>query len=404
MAGYVQTKQLADRTKKQGPTSESVKSKGSSAGPLKTFDASVCATRRRKAMDPEMVAYCSGLQYLLDDQPGFSRREKGKSRKKVKEFDYLDIHGRLIKSESELERIRALVIPPAWRDVWISPHSDSHLQVTGIDARGRKQYRYHEKWREVRDQSKFERLISFSQCLPKVREQVQADLAKEGLPREKVLATVVRLLEATCIRVGNETYARDNDSYGLTTLRSYHVEVDQCEIRFEFRGKSGKDHRIALNDCALADIVENCKARPGELLFQYVDESGEDRRVTSSDVNRYLRKISGRNISAKDFRTWWGTVLTALALRERDLPKSPSGAKRIISGVVKEVAAHLGNTPTVCRKCYIHPAILSAFADGRVLGRIVRGKSPGNPAAPPAGLLPEEKAVVRFLKQEWQRA
>lgn len=349
-------------------------------------------------MDPETVARCNGLRYLLDDKKGFSRRRKGK------EFTYYDTRGRRITNEKSLERIRALVIPPAWERVWISPYADSHLQVTGVDARGRKQYRYHEKWREVRDQSKYEKLLSFSQCLPKVRERVQEDLKKEGLPREKVLATVVRLLEATCIRVGNEAYARDNDSYGLTTLRDHHVEIEQCEIRFDFRGKSGKDHQITLNDCALAEIVQGCKARPGELLFQYVGDDGLDHKVTSSDVNRYLREISGKSISAKDFRTWWGTVLTALALRERDLPQSPTGARRTISSVIKEVAAHLGNTPTVCRKCYIHPAVLSAFSEGRVLGRIVGKGKKAAPGAAVVGLLPEEKAVVRFLKQEWQRA
>ena len=354
-----------------------------------------CSSRRRTVADPATVARCNGLRYLLDDQPGYSRRKKGK------EIQYLDTRGRVITNEKTLDRIRALVIPPAWNDVWISPYDDSHLQVTGVDARGRKQYRYHEKWRQVRDQSKYEKLLTFSQCLPRLRQRVQEDLKKPGLPREKVLATVVRLLEATCIRVGNETYARDNDSYGLTTMRDHHVEINNCQIRFDFRGKSGKDHHITLEDCTLADIVERCKARPGELLFQYIDDAGESRRVTSSDVNRYLREISGRSVSAKDFRTWWGTVLTALALRERELPKSQAGAKRAISAVIKEVAAHLGNTPTVCRKCYIHPAVLEAFADGRVLGRIMRGKA----SAPSAivDLLPEEKAVVRFLKQEWQR-
>lgn len=348
-------------------------------------------------LDPQTVARCNGLRYLLDDKKGYARRRKGK------EFEYLDTRRRVITNEKTLERIRALVIPPAWEQVWISPHADSHLQVTGVDARGRKQYRYHEKWREVRDQSKYERMLSFSQCLPKVRAQVQADLQQQGLPRQKVLATVVRLLEATCIRVGNEAYARDNDSYGLTTLRDHHVEIVQCEIRFDFRGKSGKDHQITLNDCALAEIVQGCKARPGELLFQYVGDDGQDHKVTSSDVNRYLREISGKSISAKDFRTWWGTVLTALALRERELPKSPTAARRTISSVIKEVAAHLGNTPTVCRKCYIHPAVLSAFAEGRVLGRIVRKGRKASPGDAVVGLLPEEKAVVRFLKQEWQR-
>jgi len=306
----------------------------------------------------------------------------------------------MIKDEDLLDRIRLLVIPPAWADVWISPYEKGHLQVTGIDARGRKQYRYHEKWRQARDTSKYEKMISFAGCLPKIRAQVQHDINLKGLPREKVLATVVRLLEATCIRVGNESYARDNESYGLTTLRNYHVNVKKCDIRFHFVGKSGKEHNVHLTDCALAGIVKKCKARPGDLLFQYVDESGADRRVTSTDVNRYLRQISGQSVTAKDFRTWWGTVLAALALREYDAPSSQTAARRVLSGVVKQVAAHLGNTPAICRKCYIHPAVLEAFAEGRHLGR-VRKSGGATPGVSVMGLLPEEKAVVRFLKDEW---
>ncbi len=381
-----------------------IKKPGANAKSTRSAVKPTCPTNRsRRILDPEVVAVCNNLRYLQDDEPGFSRKTKSRSSKKL-EFEYLDAQGCVIKDEAHLDRIQALVIPPAWKDVWISPYEDSHLQVTGVDARGRKQYRYHEKWREVRDQAKYERLISFSKSLPKIRQKVQQDLQLTGLPRAKVLATCVRLLEITCIRIGNETYARDNDSYGLTTLRSHHVVVERCEIRFEFRGKSGKDHRIALNDCRLAKTIQNCKARPGELLFQYVDDDGKDRRVTSNDVNRYLREISGRNISAKDFRTWWGSVLAALALRQRELPKSPTGAKRIISGVVKEVAEHLGNTPAICRKCYIHPAVLTAFAEGRVVGRILRGQKTGDDLIPETDLLPEEKAVVRFLKQEWKRA
>ncbi len=342
-----------------------------------------------------MVAKCNGLQYVMDDQPGITRKKSGTG------FGYHDSRGRIIKNQDILARIRALVIPPAWKDVWISPLTDSHLQVTGIDARGRKQYRYHEKWRLVRDQSKYEKLIGFSRCLPNIRSAVDIDLKKDGLPREKVLATVVRLLEATCIRIGNEAYARDNASYGLTTMRQHHVTVSKCEIRFNFTGKSGKDHNITLNDCALAEIVKNCRARPGDLLFQYTDEKGIDRRVTSTDVNRYLREISGQAITAKDFRTWWGTVLAALALKESPLPTSAAAAKRHISSMVKQVSTHLGNTPSVCRKCYIHPAVMEAFAEGRVLGRIMKsidGK------AGVADLLPEEKALIRFLKKEWQSA
>lgn len=348
-------------------------------------------SRRRFVARPETVARCNGLRYHLDDKPGYSRKQIGKN------FVYYDTRGRQVKNEKILERIRSLVIPPAWNDVWISPYPDGHLQVTGIDARGRKQYRYHEKWRMVRDASKYEKLISFARCLPDVRQRVVADLNKPGLPREKVLATVVRLLEATCIRVGNEAYARDNDSYGLTTLRNHHVTIRKCDINFRFTGKSGKEHNISLTDCALAGIVKKCRARSGEVLFIYVDENEVDRRVTSTDVNRYLREITGQAITAKDFRTWWGTVLAALALKQCELPKSQATARRQISSVVKQVAAHLGNTPTICRKCYIHPAVMEAFAEGRVMGRIMK-----NTRSESAGvLLPEEKAVIRFLKTEW---
>lgn len=351
-------------------------------------------SRRRHVAKPEAVARSNGLRYMLDDKPGYSRKRNGKG------FVYYDTRGRIIKEEQVIERIRSLVIPPAWQNVWISPYENGHLQVTGIDARGRKQYRYHDQWRTARDASKYEKLISFARCLPAMRERVAEDLSRPGLPREKVLATVVRLLEATCIRVGNEAYARDNDSYGLTTLRNHHVTIRKCDINFKFTGKSGKEHNIMLSDCALASIVKKCRARSGEMLFQYVDENEIDRRVTSTDVNRYLREISGQAITAKDFRTWWGTVLAALALKQCELPRSQTAAKRQISNVVKQVAAHLGNTPTICRKCYIHPAVMEAFTEGRVLGRISKTAGAENTSST---LLAEERAVVRFLKQEWAR-
>ncbi len=349
-------------------------------------------------MDPQTIARCNGLRYQLDDSPGFTRQKSGKG------FVYLDSRAHQIKDSAQLERIQGLVIPPAWKNVWISPHADGHLQVTGVDARGRKQYRYHEKWREARDQGKYEKLLSFARCLPSIRQRVMEDLAKPGLPREKVLATVVRLLEATCIRVGNEAYARDNESYGLTTLRNWHVSIRKCDINFRFTGKSGKDHDIILKDCEVASIVKKCKARPGDMLFQYTDDNGIHRRVTSTDVNRYLREISGQSITAKDFRTWWGTTLAALALKHYPAPKSAATARRQISTVVKQVSEHLGNTPTICRKCYIHPAVMEAFAEGRTVGRIMglKGQSDSAPKLQ-AELLPEEKAVVRFLNQEWAR-
>ena len=335
-----------------------------------------------------------GLRYKLDDSPGYTRRRSGKS------FVYLDSKGRPINDDKIIARIQSLVIPPAWKDVWISPFPDSHLQVTGIDARGRKQYRYHEKWRQARDESKFEKLVAFAACLPKIRNRVQHDMNLKGLPRQKVLATVVRLLEATCIRIGNESYARENESYGLTTMRNYHVNVKKCDIRFRFKGKSGKSHDIQLTDCMLAGIVKKCRSRPGELLFQYTDAQGIDRKVTSTDVNRYLREISGQSITAKDYRTWWGTLLAALLLNDCETATSQSACRRTINGVIKEVAAHLGNTPTVCRKSYIHPSVIEAYCQNRKIGRVIKRPAPKDGLA----LLPEEQTVLRFLKSEWARS
>lgn len=261
--------------------------------------------------------------------------------------------------------------------------------------KGRKQYRYHEKWSASRTEEKYQKLFSFATCLPAIRQRVSADLNKRGLPRDKVLASVVRLLESTCIRVGNETYARQNESYGLTTLRNYHVNVRKCDIRFRFKGKSGKDHEIQLTDCALASIVKRCRAEPGELLFQYTDSKGVARKVTSQDVNGYLKEISGRDVTAKDFRTWWATMLAALYLKQTGPGTSPTACKRQVNAMVKQVAQHLGNTPTICRKSYICPQVIEGYMGGRSIGRVM-----GKATKKPGDLLPEEKAVIRFLKVE----
>ncbi|HEY5769938.1 MAG TPA: hypothetical protein VIS71_08835, partial [Terrimicrobium sp.] len=285
--------------------------------------------------------------------PGITRRRRSQQR-----FDYIDARGKKVRDNSLLDRIGRLAIPPAWEAVWICPREDGHLQATGRDARGRKQFRYHEDWRKVRDATKYDRMIAFGRALPRIRRRVTRDLARRGLPREKVLATVVRLLETTLIRVGNTEYARANDSYGLTTLRDRHVNVTGSKINFYFRGKSGKSHVIKLEDSRLAKIVRRCRDLPGYELFQYVDQAGAPASVSSNDVNDYLREISGAEFTAKDFRTWAGTVLAARAFQEFKRFSSKMEAKRNIVEAVEAVARMLGNTPAICRRCYVHPVIL----------------------------------------------
>ncbi len=302
-----------------------------------------------------------GLRYSSDERPGIRRRRKGKG------FSYIGTDGKPIRDARTLDRIKALGIPPAYREVWIATDPRGHLQATGRDAKGRKQYRYHPRWREARDETKYERMIDFGQALPKIRERTDADLRRKGLPREKVLAAVVQLLEKTLIRVGNEEYARENKSYGLTTLRDKHVRVDDERLRFHFRGKSGVEHRVTLDDRRLARIVKRCRDLPGQELFQYLDDDGARHTVESDDVNEYLREISGEEFTAKDFRTWAGTVLCSLALREFDTCLSEAEAKKNVVAAVKRVAERLGNTPAVCRKSYIHPAILDAYLDGSMV-------------------------------------
>lgn len=311
----------------------------------------------------------AGLRYVADSARGIARRKHGAG------FRYLAPDGRAVRDRATLARIRSLAVPPAWRSVWICPHADGHLQATGRDARGRKQYRYHARWREVRDESKYDRVAPFTRALPRLRRRVRADLARPGLPREKVLATIVRLLETTFMRVGNEAYARENDSYGLTTLREKQVRVRGSRLRFEFKGKSGVRHRIEVADPLLARIVRRMHDLPGEELFCYVDEAGEARVVESADVNAYLREAAGESFTSKDFRTWAGTLLAARALRALGPPASAAEAKRNVVQAVEAVARQLGNTKAVCRKCYIHPAVLAGYEDGTLASLAARSEN-----------------------------
>jgi DNA topoisomerase-1 len=323
------------------------------------------------------------LHYVDDSQPGFTRRLlRGK-------FAYFDTEGKRIRDPDEIKRINALAVPPAYTDVWICADPAGHLQATGRDARGRKQYRYHPRWRVLRDQNKYARLIQFGHALPKVRKQIEAQLSQPGMGREKVMATVVSLLDATLIRIGNSQYARENRSYGLTTLRNKHVEVHGGKILFEFRGKSGVEHRVSVNDRRLANVIKRCMELPGQNLFQYLDDDGVRHNVTSSDINAYLHSLTGAHFTAKDYRTWAASAMALATLRKLQW-EPEADAKRHIVEMVKEVSRLLGNTPAICRKCYIHPAVLEGFLMGSLarLPRIRQRK----------GLRQEEVALAHFLR------
>ena len=349
---------------------------------------------------PEVVesARAAGLRYVNAGAAGFGRRRKGKGK-----FTYFDADGRAITDAAGVARIRSLAIPPAWQDVWICPFENGHLQATGTDARGRKQYRYHPRFRQARDRNKYEHIIDFAQALPAIRRRVEADLSQPGLPKPKVLAAVVRLLEATLIRVGNEEYAKENHSYGLTTLRRRHVEVAGAHIHFEFRGKSGVEHEIDLDDARLAEIVRQCHELPGQELFRFQDEAGDWHHINSEHVNHYLHEIAGEEFTAKDFRTWSGTVLAAAALCALTDFTSQAQAKKNIVRAVESVAHKLGNTKAVCRKCYVHPAVFEGYLDG-TLAESLNGTSPnGAPAArqhaEASDLRPDEAKVLTYLRQ-----
>ena len=337
---------------------------------------------------PEVSARAAGLRYLRDDGAGIRRRRAGRG------FVYVGVDGVRVRDAETLDRITRLAIPPAWRHVWICPVAHGHIQASGRDARGRKQYRYHARWRAVRDDTKYARMAAFAAALPAVRRRVDADLKRPGLPREKVLAAVVRLLETTCIRVGNAEYARANGSFGLTTLRAHHVDVDGATLTFEFRGKGGREHRVGVNDRRLARVVVRCQELPGQELFQYVDTDGARRVVDSGDVNAYLREASGDDFTAKDFRTWTGTVLAAVALAAAGAPRSKTHAKRTVVHAVGRVAVALGNTPAICRKSYVHPVVVDTYLEGQLPATLRLREVTG---APGAGLRPEERAVLDVI-------
>jgi DNA topoisomerase-1 len=342
--------------------------------------------------DARASARGSGLRYSTDATPGWSRRRSGRG------WTYLDADGATIRDADTRARIAALAIPPAWTDVWICPWPNGHLQATGRDARGRKQYRYHARWRERRGAENFERMISFAASLPRIRRRCRHDLASARLTREKVLAAVVRLLELTLIRVGNEEYARLNRSFGLTTMRARHARVAGSSVRFRFRGKSGAVHEVDVRDRRLASTIRRCQELPGQDLFAYVDDDGDVRDVTSDDVNDYLREASGGDFTAKDFRTWAGTLLAYRALRALQPEDHGPAARRNVVEAMRRTAARLGNTPAVARGSYVHPAVLEAYLDGSLPGALVDAAE--GQAAPPVGSdRDEERAVVRLLRQ-----
>ena len=344
------------------------------------------------AIEPTESARLAGLRYVNDGDEGWARVRKGEIAKIV------DEKGRVVRDAKALARVKSLAIPPAWTDVWVCPSPDGHLQATGRDGRGRKQYRYHPKWRAVRDETKYTRMIAFGHALGPLRKAIDRDLALPGLPRPKVLAAVVRLLETTLIRVGNAEYAKANRSFGLTTLRDGHAKVEEGAVRFTFKGKSGVRHAIDLHDRRLAAIVKRCQDLPGQELFQYLDDDGGRHEVDSADVNGYLREATGREFTAKDFRTWAGTVLACLALREFEAFDSQAQAKKNLVRAIEAVAKRLGNTPTVCRQCYIHPAILDAYLEGAMLDTL-QDRAERAMADSWKDLRPEEAAVLALLQR-----
>jgi DNA topoisomerase-1 len=346
-----------------------------------------------KVPDPQVSAKEAGLRYVYDSKPGITRKRSGKS------FRFYSADGKPVRDADTLARIKSIVIPPAWNDVWISPIANGHLQATGRDARGRKQSRYHPRWRSTRDEAKFEHMLGFAAALPNIREHVSKDLTLPGLPREKVLATVVRLMETTFIRVGNEEYARENGSFGLTTLRRRHVSVHGSKITFNFKGKSGVQHTIDVSDRRLASIVSTCRDIPGFELFEYLDDDGNPHSIDSTDVNAYIDAITPPNshFTAKDFRTWAGTVLACALLRDFEATDKQTQTKKNVVEAIKSVAERLGNTPSVCRKCYIHPTVIDSYLTGDMstaLSRLPKTRPV------PHGLQPEERALLHLLHKQ----
>ncbi|GAC1630449.1 MAG: DNA topoisomerase IB [Chloroflexota bacterium] len=346
--------------------------------------------------DPVETATSAGLRYFTDARPGIRRRRVGKH------FTYLATDGTTIRDSEELRRFKALGIPPAWTDVWICPSRRGHIQATGRDAKGRKQYRYHDHWREIRDDTKYTRMIAFGQQIPRIREQSSRDLSLRSLSHDKVIGTIVQLLDATAIRVGNEEYARENQSFGLTTLRRQHVDVEGTRARFHFRGKSGKVHEVDISDRRLVRAIKRCEEIPGQELFQYLDEHHNRVTVDSADVNDYLRQVTGQNFTAKDFRTWHGTVTAADSLYKLGPLETETQAKKNVNEAIKAAAAHLGNTPAICRKSYVYPGIIEAYMDGslhRVWSQVlIKDASAAQP-----GLRDEEAATLAVLENTLDR-
>ncbi len=343
-------------------------------------------------VDPVASARAAGLRYVSDTKPGITRTKHSKT------WRFVLPDGSPLEALDEVQRIKSLAIPPAWVDVWICIQPNGHLQATGRDAKGRKQYRYHARWREVRDGTKYGRMVAFGQALPRIRERTEAHLALPGMPREKLLATVVRLLEETLIRVGNEEYAKANNSFGLTTMRDEHAEISGSKLEFSFRGKSGKDHKVKIHDRRLARIVKRSQDLPGEDLFQYLDNNGDQQTIGSADVNEYLKEISGEEFTAKDFRTWAGTVLATMALQAFEAFDSQAQAKRNIIEAIESVSRKLGNTPSVCRKCYVHPAIIDCYSSGTML-ETLQQRAEQELSDSLHELKPEEAAVLGLLRQ-----
>ena len=340
---------------------------------------------------PQESAKAAGLRYVSDAKPGIGRKKTAKG------FRYVGVDGRPVKDGETLGRIRSLAIPSAWTEVWISPAANGHLQATGRDAKGRKQSRYHPKWRETRDETKYERMMQFGAALPRIRERVDEDLARPGLPREKVLAALVRLMETTFIRVGNEEYARKNGSYGLTTMKNRHAEVQGATVTFKFKGKSGVHHEIGLKDRRLAAIVKRCRDLPGYELFEYLDEEGKAQTVDSAYVNAYLQEMTQQHFTAKDFRTWAGTVLACLMLKEFEPFETAGQAKKNVVQAITQVAERLGNTPSVCRKCYVHPAVLECYLSGEMIKTIEQRVEEEESDA--GELRQEEMALLGLLRE-----
>lgn len=344
-----------------------------------------------------------GLRFVSDDKAGITRKLfKNK-------FHFIDPNGNRIKDETEISRIRKLAIPPAWTNVWICTSKNGHIQATGRDVKLRKQYRYHSLWRQNRDEAKYQHMIGFGQALPAIRQAVNEALALPALPQEKVVATIIYLMQLTMIRIGNDAYAKQNKSYGLTTLRNKHIQLDGSQMRFQFKGKSGVQHSITVSDRKLASLIKKIRDLPGQELFQYLDEDGQHRAISSSEVNDFIRKVTGENFTAKDFRTWYGTIEAAIQLIQFESFTSETQAKQQVNEAIKTVAKKLGNTPTICRKCYVHPAVINAYLDGTltILLPELIGKRTAKLVKPTEGakagisvtLSAEEEAILEFLQQ-----